>query len=513
MLTPTRRTTLAAALLGALGATGLTGCTSAVQQQDSDRSDAAEPVSGGTLTIAQSADIQLDNLQASRAGNGSFAANVFETLTVLDADGVPQPRLAETWEMSDDQISISLRLRSDVTFHSGRPLTAEDVKFTLEQVATSSAQLAFIAQKIEAIEVTGSTELELTFSEPIPNVFDLFEQTFIVDAETFAGLADGTQVIGTGPFLFEEWVPGSSVSLVRNDDYWGEPAYLDNIEIAVITDSTALLNAVRSNRSQIGLGMNMQDIITFAEDPAFSLTTTSGSIFPLGLDVENPVFETREMRQAVNFAIDRERIATQVFGDAGTATALPWPVDSEGYPSGLADTYAYDLERARQMIQDAGAQGAEVTLTVNALPQNLSIAEVIRNNLEEAGLVPTIAPLDSPAFNERQIAGDLGMSFLPTHGLDGLTPITLLDRLPSIREGNSSHFWSDEYERLRQDLVTSSEADYAQALEALSQYMLDEAFAVNVVYVENRIVVAGSAQDTVWSARGYLDAKAAFVNS
>lgn len=512
--TPTRRTTLISALsLGALGVTGLASCTSAVQQAEEQGNASAEPVSGGTLTIAQSADIQLDNLQASRTGNGSFAENVFDTLTTLDADGAPQPRLAESWEMAEDQTSMTIALRSGVTFHDGRDLTAEDVKFTLEQVAESSAQLAFIAQKISSIELTGDTGLALTFSEAVPNIFDLFEQTFVVDPDSADDLVGGTRVNGTGPFVFGEWVPGSSLSLTRNDAYWGDPPYLDGIDIAVITDSTALLNAVRSNRSQVALGMSMQDINSFAENPAFEIIVNSGSIFPLGLDAEDELLSSQDVRQAINYSIDRERIATQVFGDAGTPTALPWPLDTDGYPSDLSSTYAYDLDKAKQMIKDAGAEGAAVTLTVNGLPQNISIAEVVRNNLEEAGLVPTIETLDSPAFNEAQIAGDLGMSYLPVHGLDGLTPITLLDRLPSYREGNSSHFWTDEYEQLRRDVTEATEDDYAAALEALSQYVLEQAWAVNVVYVEGRTLVATSAHDTVWSARGYLDAKAAFVDA
>ena len=513
MLSITRRTTLiSAATVGAISAAGLTSCSSAVQQA-SGQGSSSEPVTGGTLTIAQSADIQLDNLQASRTGNGSFAANVFDTLTTLDADGAPQPRLAEKWEMAEDQRSMSLTLRSDVTFHDGRQLVADDVKFTMEQVADSSAQLAFIAKLIESIDVVSDTELTIGFAEPLPNIFDLFEQTFVVDQETFENLADGSQVNGTGPFLFENWEPGSSVTLTRNDDYWGEAPYLDGIEIAVITDSTALLNAVRSNRSQIALGMSMQDVSSFTEDPAFTIIENSGSIFPLGLDVEDPVLSSKEVRQAINYAIDRERIASQVLGESGVATALPWPIDAVGYPSDLSEAYAYDVEKARQMITDAGAEGAKIALTVNGLPQNISIAEVIRNNLEEAGLVPTIEPLDSPAFNEAQIAGDLGMAFLPVHGLDGLSPITLLNRLPSYREGNSSHFWTEEYQQLRRAVIEAPEAEYAAALKALTEYMLDEAFAVSVGFVGGRTVVAASVHDTTWSSRGYLDAKSVFVDA
>ncbi|MFM9709673.1 ABC transporter substrate-binding protein, partial [Streptomyces galilaeus] len=80
------------------------------------------------------------------------------------------------------------------------------------------------------------------------------------EPETAAGLADGSKVVGTGPFVFESWTPGSAFTLARYDGYWGEKPHLDGIDVAVIGDSTAMLNAVRSGRSQLAIRMNPQDV-------------------------------------------------------------------------------------------------------------------------------------------------------------------------------------------------------------------------------------------------------------
>jgi peptide/nickel transport system substrate-binding protein len=165
------------------------------------------------------------------------------------------------------------------------------------------------------------------------------------------------------------------------------------------------------------------------------------------------------------------------------------------------------------MITAAGAQGAPVTITVISLPQNKSVAEIVRRNLEEAGLKPTIKIQETQSFGQNQIAGNLGMSFMPLHGLNGLGAISLMDTLPSLRKGNSSKFWTPEYETLRGNVVKAdSDASYADALHKLSEYILDQAFTTSVVQAAGQNAVAKNAHDLSWTTRSYLDAKNAFIS-
>lgn len=492
-------------------ALALTGCQSAVDQQQQATSS---PVKGGTLSIAQSADAIPGSVLSSKLGNSSWAANVFETLFVYDQDMKPQPLLATEWKLSDDGLTMDISLRDDVRFHSGRTMTAEDVKFSLESSAKqeSGAQVGFIARSFKGIEVISPTTLKIQFSQPTPNVFDLFEQTYIVDKDTYAKLADGSQVIGTGPFLFKSWTPGSAVQLVRNENYWGEPALLDGIDIAVITDSTAQLNAVRSNRSNVAIGMSPVDIQTFDSNPAFQIAESSGSVLPIGFDVKTAPFDKKEVRQAISYAIDRERIAKQVFGGSGVVTDLFWDPATPGYPEDLAKKYTYDPEKAKQMLADAGAAGAEFPITVISLPQNTSMAEIIRNNLEVVGLKPRINVTEVSSFASRQVEANLGVVFLPLHGLNGFGPVSLINTLPALRKENPSHFFTPEYDQLRKNLVNAkNDQESEEALRKLSEYILDEAFSVPVVQQVGQTVVANSVQGVRLSSRGYIDAKSTYI--
>ncbi|MEV8251361.1 ABC transporter substrate-binding protein [Microbacterium sp. NPDC076768] len=511
MLHTRRRQSTLAAVAGIAAFTiALAGCQSAV---DRDTTGSAEPIEGGTLSVAQSGDMQPRNLMAARAGNATWASNVFETLTTYDDNTEPQPMLATDWTLADDGMSMQITLRDDVTFHSGKAMTADDVKFSIETSADPSynAQVGYIARSFTAVTVSSPTELTIEFSAPTANIFDFFEQTYIVDSETIAGLADGSEVVGTGPFTFESWSPGSEAKLARFDGYWGEKPYLDAIDIAIITDSTAMLNAVRSNRTQVSSGMNAVDVQTLSSNSAYTIINSASAAYPFGVDTTVAPFDNKAARQAVQYAIDRERIADQIFGDAGQVTNLFWDASTPDYPADLENFYTYDTDKAKALLAEAGAAGSDVEITVIGLPSNTGVAEIIRNNLEEVGLNPVITVQDPQTWDQNQVAGELGQSFLPLHGLNGFGPSTLLNVLPSLREGNPSKFWPAEYVELRDALATASDAENADALYTLTEYILDEAFTGVIVQSAGQIVESSEVQEMDYTSRGYLQAGAAFI--
>jgi len=272
-----------------------------------------------------------------------------------------------------------------------------------------------------------------------------------------------------------------------------------------------MLNAVRSDRTGVALGMNPVDIQALPSSGGFEVVETASSAYPLGVNVTQAPFDTKEARQAVQYALDRERIASQIFGDAARATDLFWEPGTPGYPEDLEDYYTYDPKKATTMLEKAGASGAAIEITVIGLPQSTGAAEIIRNNLEAVGLTPTIVVQEPQTWDQNQVVGELGQAFLPLHGLNGLGPDTLLNVLPSLRQGNPSKFWTDEYMRLRNDLATATEDGYADALHDLTEYILDEAFTSVVVQSTGQVVEAGTVHDTSFTSRGYLYAGNAFV--
>lgn len=512
LLPSLRRRRLTAVAAGVVTAAVLAGCAGAADPAATPDS-AGEPVAGGTLQVASNGDVRPALVLAGNQNNFPWQHNVFETLTAYDEDFVIQPQLATEWEVATDGLSIDITLRDDVTFHSGRPMTAEDVKYSFELTLDPiwGSQLAFISQQFTSIDVVSDTELTIEFAAPLPNVFDFFEQTAIVDQETSEGLADGSQVIGTGPFVWDTWTPGTSLTLTKNENYWGDPAYLDSIEVAIITDTTAMVNALRSGRINYAIGLPGIDVASFEEDPSYRLISVAGLTYPLGLDATAAPFDNIEVRQAVNYAIDRERIVDQVFGGLAEVTTQFWTSNNEGYDPELDAAYEYDPERAAQIIEDAGATGAEVEISVIGFGPPISMAEIVRNNLEEVGLQPTVNVLELVDFLAAQSAADLGPAWVATHGV-WFAPATHVKQFPSLRPGNPSKFDTPEYTELVDAVTSASPEDAAEANQALGAYITEQAFSIPLAYAPGYVVATSNLQGESATARGYAVFGQAFLS-
>lgn len=516
MLFPTRSRRGAAITLAAVAAVAALAVTGCVAPEAGDTSD--EPVSGGTLVVAQASDFQPQVVLGLRGGNVGWVANVFEPLARVDAEtGEPEPVLAAAWTFAADGLSVDIDLRDDVTFHSGRQMTADDVKWTIDFSTTPEAasQFAFIAKQFSSVEVTSPTTLTISFAQQMSHsvFFDYIEQTYILDQETVAGLADGSQVVGTGPFVWGEYSPGVSLTLDRYEDYRDvDTTYLDSIEFNRAADSTALLSALRSTAAQVGLALTLVDAQGLASDPAFQVIDSGGTIYPFGVDVNVAPFDDVRVRQALQYAIDRDRINEQVFAGAGTPTDLFWSPTAPGVTEELATHYTYDPDKARELIEEAGATGADVPITVLAQPLLQSEYEIIANNLTEVGLSPRAVPVDEATFNSMQNQGQMGPAFLLLHGQVGFGETTMLNSLPSLRANNPSHFDSPEYQELRNALIAAIDQDeIATATADLSEYMLEQAWTVPILQARGKIVLTTTVHDVATTKRGYLLFNTAFI--
>lgn len=470
-----------------------------------------------SITVIAPSDAQPNNILPGRAGNYPWINNVFEAVFDLDPETfAPVPVLATDWSVAEDGLSMSITLRDDVTFHTGRRMTADDIRFTIETARdpSTASQVGFIADEIESIDIKSDTELELKFARPLSNIYEFFARTPVIDQETYADRADGSQVIGTGPYRFAEWNPGSGSILERYDGYRDpEAAKIAEIEVAVISDPTAMISALRSNRAQIAWGMQPRDVIEFLNNPMYTVTPAGGSQYPLGLDVNTPPFDNKLVRQAIGYAIDRERIGQQVFDGLAVPTALFWTPGSPGYDDTVGNTYAYDPDKARQLLAEAGAEGTTITIALHALPSQRAIFEIVQNNLKDVGFNVEANILDTATFGERQVAGDLGPAFLQLHGMVGLSAQTLIGSAPAIREGNPSHFWPEEYVKLRTDLQQAvGDENVAAAVEALSAYMIDEAFNLVLVQASSQSVVNTQVTGVTFSSTGAVVLKDAEYN-
>jgi peptide/nickel transport system substrate-binding protein len=490
-------------------------CQSAVEQAERGAAgnEEASCQPGGTVVAANVSAPALDRVLTQNAANTHWVRGVFEPLinvTTQDVDN-PQPLLATAWEFTDDDLTAVLQLGEGVKFHSGRPFTADDVLFSIQQ-ALDPATPSDVKSILEGwqVEATGEHEITIRSQTPLsPVLGSTLALTPIVDRETYAGLASGESIVGTGPFRVESYTPGSDMVLTRYEDYWQEDRpYLDRIEAVTIGDSTAQVSALRSGRTQFSTGLTIQDAIaTTTGSNQLELLDTIYGVYPIILDA----VPDQAVRQAIGYAIDKERINEQVFGGLGSVTGLYWAEGAEGYPADLANPYPYDPDRARQLIEQAGAAGTEVSITTLNIPVLQAEYEIIANNLTEVGLRPTVTALAPADYQQRLTAGQ-GGNYLSLRGINGGASFMLQTNADLRLEGAHRQFSPPEYEQLVQQVIQAGRGEEgAKALRELTEYMNEQAFLHPLVTTFGQAVKSAELQNVDVAVGGWIPANSCLV--
>jgi peptide/nickel transport system substrate-binding protein len=507
-----------AALLAVAASTALvlTACASAVSPGDAG--DSGDPHSGGTLHIVQGADVQPATVMAQNNPNMSMVRLVFNTLVSLDHKTLePQPELATEWTLSDDGLSLSFQLREGVTFHDGKAFTSADVIGSLDTIRRQevASQLKHVANQITDVTADGDFAVTITFAQPMSNVFDLFEMMPIIDVDTVDDLFAGKTFNGTGPFTVEEYTPGQGMKLLANKKYWkdGLP-YLDGVDINVVRDSQSMLSSLKSGQSQLALDLAPLDASTLKADPQFELVLSDAndSAYYLGSNVNTPLLSDKRVRQAIAYAIDRDRVLEQVFGGVGSTTSLPWSKSSPAYDEDLVDHYSYDTDKAHELLEEAGAVGSPVKVFYDAgFAPNVGLAEIVEFNLREAGLEPDMQPLQAADFLDRLRSGGFDGLFMSGHGFGQLHPATLVKgAFPYNADKNASGFDNQEYKDLANALWASSPAEQAD-IDAMNEFLLDQQFVSDLISYTHTYAISTKLKDLSWTMLDYIDLDEAYL--
>ncbi|GHJ41528.1 ABC transporter substrate-binding protein [Streptomyces sp. TS71-3] len=513
---PSRRSVLAAGAGLALGTGPLSACRSAVAEQ---RGTGGGPRSGGTLHMVQGADILPAFLLSQINPNFSLSRTVFNTLTELDHRTLrPRPSLATSWRVSGDGRTYVFRLRDDVTFHSGRPFGPDDVVFVLDYLTrdTTSSQVKHVAQQITSAGRTGDHEVTIRFGAPVSNVWDMFEMMVLIDRESVSDLASGSRMIGTGPFAVESYRPGASVSLKRNHRYFkpGRP-FLDAVEIAIITQSSSAVASLRSGQAHLALDLAPLDAAGIRDRPGFRLVQSDADdlTFYIGANVEVPPLDRTEVRQAIAWAVDRERILDQALGGIGRPSSLPWSPSSPAWDADAAASYTLHPAEAKRLLRQGGARGAKVGLYYsNTLATNAAIAQIVQANLADVGLVCRLQPMQDAEFQKLFVSGKIPGLFVNGHGFGQLTPSTLVKGAwPFNAQKNSSNFASRDYSRLAEKAWTGTGDALAAAYRDLNRLFLKEQFAIDLVNSTHTYAVQASLEGLAWTMYDYLDLDNAYL--
>ncbi len=473
----------------------------------------AGPRSGGTLRISKSSDIVATGAPFLLSGaNTDLFPLVYDTLVAYDPQLAPRPRLATTWQWSPDWRRLTLQLRPGVKFHTGRPFTSQDAKFTLEHLRDPAvgSQWRNYASLMH-LQAPDASTLVIDYDAPVRSSFDVLAGAYIADAQT---LDKTNSFVGTGPFRFEEWVPGDHFAVVRNPDYWqpGKP-YLDRVALRVMPDQLSALLALQTGNIDWVSGVDGQDARRLQSDTSYQVisTGTGAQFYYLGFDVTVPALADKRVRQAFNYALDRSAMVDSALYGFGRAASTPWPRQSLGYDAAQDQAYLFDLDRARQLLQAAGWDSN--TIITLALPGFVSasavMAQIYQADLAKLGVKLTVQQLEAADFYSRLQNGKFGGAWTTSMSFMNLSPATFLSSALPVRVPNTSHFATPRYQELIDQMNAATDDQQLKALlHEITQIMLDESFVVPIAEGAGTVTGPQVARDSVhgvtWDTFGHF---------
>jgi len=366
---------------------------------------------GDTLRVAIGIDPDtLDPAAQTTTTSSQIIDMMAETLVRVDEKGAIQPLLATKWESAADGLSYTFTLRSGVKFQDGTPLNAQAVKFSLDRLIdprTFKAQPAILGGKtgIDHTDVIDDTHVRVTLKTRLaPFVAAMTGTNAAIISPASVTVAPNkpeviTQPVGTGPYKFKERVASDHITLVANKDYWGSKPNYDTQVIKVVPEAASREALVKSGGVDVINLPPANDIPALQTDSSVKVILgPSDRTIQIVIDNQDqtqPLLQKAEVRQALNYAVDKDTIIKKVMFGAALPLDAPMARTLFGYCS--VGSYPYNPGKAKSLLQSAGATGMSVKLVspTGRYVQDIQVASAVAGYLREAGL-----KVDGPATTD-----------------------------------------------------------------------------------------------------------------
>jgi len=417
-----RRSRTGGILLAALmtGALALSGC--AGSQEQSERVWVGV-VGGDPMNFGLNAQLAVGS--APRL----FSAQILEPLIFESDEYQLSPALAESWELSDDGLELTLHLREGVTWHDGEPFTADDVTFNFDEIVPLQAYGAGLAERIAETEAVDESTVVIRLSRPYGPLLENISQQYMLPRHLYEGTdyltnKANNNPIGTGPMKYDSYISGSQVVLAKNTDYWGGEPTVDKAVFTVIADESARSEALFAGEvDEAVLHPSQQKRVTSTDDTELLTTGWFPEAVTMTFNTETPELADPAVRRAIFAAIDRDAIADTALAGVGVPAqgfvpdTIDWAVDAD---IDFDEDFPRDVAAINAALDAAGyprgADGTRFTLKVlyiTALHEVVSTVEMVDSMLEEIGIDLQLESVGGAAYVEKLYTqGDFDLAFV-----------------------------------------------------------------------------------------------------
>jgi peptide/nickel transport system substrate-binding protein len=411
---------------------------------------AAEPKRGGTLNVLVEPEPPALSTIAHTAGpTTKVSGKVHEGLLTYDHDLTPKPQLATSWSISEDGLRYAFKLREGVSWHDGKPFSSADVAASIALLKQYHPRGRGTFANVVTVETPDPLTAIIVLSKPAPYLISAFaaSESAIVPKHIYEGSDPATNPktnapIGTGPYIFKEWVRGSHIIYERNPNYWDKPKpYIDRLVVRFIPDAAARTVAFESGAVDLGgeSPVPLSELERLQKDRKLGVETKGYSYSPsvqrIEFNLENKYLKDLRVRQAIAHAIDRKVVLNTVWYGYGDISPTPISPKLTRFHDASIKGYAFDPKKAEQLLDEAGlkrgADGVRFRLTHDFLPYGdgyRRTADYLRQALAKVGIEITIRSQDFASYIKRVYTdrdfdftnNSMGNTFDPTVGVQRL---------------------------------------------------------------------------------------------
>ena len=515
------------------GGTDPTATEEVEEAEPTATEEEAEVGGGGTLVIGMAGEPPgLDPGALCNVNCHTVVMHMYDSLLAMDTTFNIHPWLATSWELSDDMLGYIFTLRDDVTFHDGTPLNAEAVKFSIDRIALpetgATSAIAIIGPNYETTNVIDEYTIEVRFTEPYAPFLGGITTAFLgivspTAAQEF-GADFATNPVGTGPFIFEEWVAQQSTSMRVNPDYNWAPAIfehngrarLDAIRYQYVPESATRQALLDTGEAQFIDAVPPQNVaaIEDSSDLQMMVAPRPGAPKMIDLNTSRPPLDDINVRRALMHGFNRQELIDTVLFGVFEAASSPLAKATFGYDASVEGMYEYDPETAAELLDEAGwvlngdvreRDGEEFRLTclIGTSEEDSAIAQVLQAQWSELGIEMDINVIAGTALTEAQRNGDHNIGF--KIGVYQDPDILGIYFHPRSIGGFNYTFFDDPAlaELFDRGIATLDPTERAEVYSEISFYMMEQAIMIPIYYLSNLSAASSSLTGLVHDTAGY----------
>jgi peptide/nickel transport system substrate-binding protein len=451
---------------------------------------AAAPRTGGTLRIGLASEPANVDGHIRTPGSDLTYWLAFDRLVDYDDKAKPQPGLAESWDVAPDYKTVTFHLRKGVTYHSGREFTSDDVKWNFLRVRDpklAGSTLGAYSLWWSAIETPDKYTVTLKSDLPRPTMFDSLQLFNMLDQTSMEGPDAKSSAVGTGPFVLKEWVQGDHFAFTKNANYWksGKP-YLDGLTCRVFRGEQPAMSELEGGTVDAMRMTSVNDVVRLKKDSKYTVLEhpNPGTFYELGFSVPKPPFDNKVVRQAFNYAFNRQYFAQTIYQGTAIASSLPWSTSSPAYEADKTNHYAFDLDKARGLLAQASVSGLELEVALQT-GQSLveSMLQVYQADLAKLGVKLMINQMEAAAWIDRvNNVKYTGLYFSGDNNAH-VNPATLWSSSPGWRPvpSNNSGWKDDQWTNLVTGLATEPDpAKQKVLIPEMNDFVLDQSWIFSI---------------------------------